>query len=404
MLYFWLLAGLLAAGTLAFVLRPLWQPHMVESVDRRRSNISIFRDRLVELESDRDSGVLSDERFAEAKADLERELLQDVSRDEANLNARPSKPAAIITGVVGVVLAVGLYLQIGGTEAFDAPGPDAMQGFDREAQIQFVRDNVDTLRAQVAANPDELEPTLMLARSYMVLQELDQALAVYEAAYPRFRESPQLLADYAEALAFRNGGRFDGEPGSLIQEALEVDPAHPKALWLAGVTAMQANQQERAEDYWRRLLAVLRAGSSAAMEIQQVLADMGAGGLQPAPSDDAHARMTVGVTLAPELAERVSADATVFVLARAAGEGAPRAPLAVARHAVADLPLEVVLDESMAMVPDLSLATVPEVVIEVRVSRSGQAEAAPGDLFGRSEPLVVGQDESVTVVIDEVVE
>ncbi len=92
--------------------------------------------------------------------------------------------------------------------------------------------------------------------------------------------------------------------------------------------------------------------------------------------------------------------ATVFVFARA--PSGPRVPLAVLRRPAGDLPFEFTLDESMAMAPGMSLATVREVVVEARVSASGNATAASGDLTGGTGPVVSGAT-GVVVTIDRVV-
>lgn len=80
-------------------------------------------------------------------------------------------------------------------------------------------------------------------------------------------------------------------------------------------------------------------------------------------------------------------------------------PLAAVRRTVADLPLEVVLDDSQAMMPGADLSSVDAVEVGARISASGEAMAAPGDLIGTSEPVATGaQEQRVKLVIDRVVE
>ena len=110
------------------------------------------------------------------------------------------------------------------------------------------------------------------------------------------------------------------------------------------------------------------------------------------------ARVSGSVRLSPALRERIRPGDTVFVLARAA-QG-PRMPLAVLRVQAAKWPLEFVLDDSLAMSPEFSLSRFEQVVIEARVSRSGEAMTQSGDLIGRSAP-VYHRTSQLEIVIDQ---
>ena len=113
---------------------------------------------------------------------------------------------------------------------------------------------------------------------------------------------------------------------------------------------------------------------------------------------DSGASVALTVALSDEARADTRPEETVFVYARAS-EGPPM-PLAVSRHTVADLPVTVTLDESMAMMPTMSLARFPDVTVGARVSRTGEAIAAPGDWFAEREGVEVGAGDTVELVID----
>ena len=108
-------------------------------------------------------------------------------------------------------------------------------------------------------------------------------------------------------------------------------------------------------------------------------------GGQAAP---AGASLQVTVSLSPAVAKKAAPNDVVFIFARAA-QG-PRMPLAIVRKQVKDLPATVALDDSSAMSPEMSLSSVPEVIVIARVSKSGMANAQPGDLEGTSGPVKSG--------------
>jgi cytochrome c-type biogenesis protein CcmH len=107
----------------------------------------------------------------------------------------------------------------------------------------------------------------------------------------------------------------------------------------------------------------------------------------------------VRVSLDPKLRDRVAAGDALFVFARAVGGS--RMPLAVIRAQANELPRSFTLDDSMAMSPATRLSSAADVIVEARVSKSGSATPAPGDLRGVSKEIKPGGDE-VSVVIDGV--
>jgi cytochrome c-type biogenesis protein CcmH len=58
------------------------------------------------------------------------------------------------------------------------------------------------------------------------------------------------------------GGRLAGRPRELIDKALALDAAHPRALEMAGSAAYEAGDFRAAARFWRQLLAQLAAESS----------------------------------------------------------------------------------------------------------------------------------------------
>ncbi len=115
----------------------------------------------------------------------------------------------------------------------------------------------------------------------------------------------------------------------------------------------------------------------------------------------AKARSVSGtVTLSPALAAKVKPDDSVFVFARPA-DGS-RMPVAVVRARVSELPLRFTLDDSRAMAPTAKISALSEVIVNARVSRSGNAIPASGDLEGATEKVKVGT-QGMSVVIDRAI-
>jgi cytochrome c-type biogenesis protein CcmH len=263
----------------------------------------------------------------------------------------------------------------------------------------------------------------MLARSYYVLQRYPEAVRAYERLLKLAPQEPSVLADYADALAMRDGRKISGRPLELVHEALKLDPNQPKALAMAGTEAFDRKDFRGAVDYWERLRGVVPADSEIGQNIAGSIAEARArGGLggeasppvaqaplvaqappvaqAPAAAPSASAKVQGTVRLAPALNARTAPTDTVFVFARAA-EG-PRMPLAVVKLQAKDLPAKFMLDDSMAMAPQLRLSNFKSVLVSARVSKTGNAVPTSGDLEGQGVAVTLGAND-VVVTIDRVV-
>lgn len=389
----WLFGGLLALMVLAaaaLVARPLLRARSVSArPSSRTANVAVYRRRLTELEADLAAGTLSRERFDEARAEVDRALLEDTEGPGEVADARPARSpvTAVVSVVVVPVLAVGLYLMLGNPGAVVPPPavPQTMGG-----ARAFVAENLEALESRVETSPDDAEAWKMLGTAYLVLERAGDAARAFAEAVRAGGEQPALLVQQARALALANGGRFGADASELLRRVLELEPDHPRALWFTGLAAAQRGEPEAAREAWNHLLALAPPGSSVTGMIEDAIAGLGlpvAGGQQPAVAD---AAVNVQVTLPEELREGLSPDTTVFVLARAAD--GPPAPLAVQRLTVADLPAMIRLDDSMAMRPGLALSNFERVEIVARVSHSGNARPAPGDIEGSVGPVAVGRE------------
>lgn len=110
-------------------------------------------------------------------------------------------------------------------------------------------------------------------------------------------------------------------------------------------------------------------------------------------------RIAGSIEIAPALRDRVPAGATLLVIAKDVG-GSPM-PLAVSRIKPGKWPQQFELDERMAMMKGVSLQQHRTVNIIARISGTGQAMPAAGDLEGRVDAVAVGAA-TVVLTIDAV--
>ena len=423
MLVFWSLAALLLAVTLALLLRPLLRAREVAAgPDADAAAISVYRDQKLALDAECADGVITAAERDAAVTELARRLGDEVATvRSAQTDQRGQRRAWFAAAALLLLIpsaAVVLYMRLGNPAAGEPAHAAATDGRNPHeiADTQIVA-MVDSLAQRLKARPDDADGWALLARSYQALGRFPEAADAYAHADALIPDNAALLADYADVLAMAQGRKLAGKPAALAQRALAIDPNHRKALALAATAALEARDLDGALAYWRRLLAQFPQASDDAKQVTAIIAEIESAQREgkgvpvagdSAPRREARALVTPPaaatiagrVDISPALATKVALTDTVFIFARAVD--GPRVPLAVLRIAAKDLPKEFTLDDSMGMAPGAKLSGAAAVIVEARISRSGNALPQSGDFSGRSAPIKPGAA-GVKVVIDQVV-
>ena len=297
--------------------------------------------------------------------------------------------------LIGLILlcAIGLYLLIGSpqhlTDAKPATPNTSQTPPDTEALVA-------QLAQHLAEQPDNPQGWFLLGRTYLKLRRYAEAVEAFTALHAQTPEANAKIA-LADALTLQNQGQIPPRALELLQQALKLAPNSTTTLWLLGQAAKQRNQIAQALDFWQRALPLLDNQPEAQQTLRAQIAQ-----LQPTPSstqDTATAGLSVHITLDTAWKNKVKAQDTVFIYAKAV-QGKPM-PLAVSRKTVADLPITVELNDSLAMLPQHTLSQHTQVRVGARISPSGQAIAQAGDLFSQEVTVDRTKSTSVKLVIDQ---
>lgn len=376
---FWLSAGLLLLAALSFLLIPILRGRRRQrEQDRTALNVALYQERVAALAAQQASGVLDDLQLSQGRDEAARELLADTEGAEPLRQRQLGKALPLLAAVLVPLLALGLYLHFGAadkvalTQEF-AQAPKSME--EMTARLERV----------VQAQPDSAEAVYFLGRAYMAEQRPAEAARTFERAVALAGRQPELLGQWAQALYFAADKRWSAQLQALTDEALKTDPNEVTSLGLRGIAAFEGERYQEAIAYWKRLLAQLPEGdaSRAALQggIDRAAERLGTQTAQvPAP---AAVRLKVRVELAPSLRDKVKAQDTVFIFARASS--GPPMPLAAKRVTVAQLPIEVELSDADAMMAQMKLSDFAEVQLVARVSKDGQPTR--GEWVGQSAPL-----------------
>lgn len=435
---------------LAFVLVPLIRQSGRAgdgaAISHAGSNVAILKSQKGEIEADFARGMLTVEERDAALAELSHRLV-----DEVPAGATIAAPAATAVrrpwlAIAGLAVTIplaagGLYalwgsshvlrmekipVQSAGAVDHGETGGDSPQMSDAK-----IVEMVDTLAKKMEQNPGDPKGWVLLARSQAALGRMPEALAAYARAATLLPKDAQVLADYADTYVMTQQGRFEGKPMEIIKRALAADPNHLKALALAGTAEMRLGNKEASIKHWEKIKSLLPKDSDDFRQVEAIIVEvrtgkppvMTADAAAPAPASAppaaavsapvatppatatqaaTGAKISGQVALAPDMLAKLAPGDVLFVLARA--KSGPRMPLAVVRIAgpkAADFPKAFELTDAMAMAPGMNLSSFPEVIVEARISKSGNAQLQPGDLSGQSEAVKPGAA-NVKVVVSSV--
>ncbi|KAB0483170.1 cytochrome c-type biogenesis protein CcmH [Pseudomonas reinekei] len=396
MIDFWLAAGLLLLVALSFLLIPVLRSRRAQlEEDRTALNVALYQERVAELQTQQQEGVLDTAQMDAGRAEAARELLADTEGVAAPRVTRLGKAAPLLAAILVPVLGLGLYLHFGASDKVEltrefSQAPKSME----EMTLRLER--------AVAAQPDSAEALYFLGRTYMTQDRPADAAKIFERTVNLAGRQPELLGQWAQALYFAEGKQWSDKIQALTDEALKADPKEVTSLGLLGIAAFESERYQQAIDYWNRLLEQLPADDKSRIALQggitratEKLVASG-GKVAEAPATKVAALLKVRVDLAPDLKAKVQPSDSVFIFARATN--GPPAPLAAKRLTVADLPATVELSDADAMMPQLKLSNFPEVQLVARISRAGQPTA--GEWIGRSQPLASNTTAPQTLTID----
>ncbi|OLU34300.1 c-type cytochrome biogenesis protein CcmI [Pseudomonas sp. PA15(2017)] len=396
MIEFWLSAGLLCLVAVSFLLIPLLRGRKVQAEeDRTALNVTLYQERLRELEQQHQAGTLNAAQWQAARDEAARELLADTEGSDARQARRLGRAVPLLAVLLVPVLAVSLYMQWGAIDQVE-------QARTFAGEPHSIEEMTARLEQAVQNNPESAEGWYFLGRSYMAQQRAADAARAFGQAVKVAGREPELLGQWAQALYFAADKQWSPQLDALTSEALKADPEEVTSLGLLGIAAYEEQRFADAIGYWERLVAVLPPGDPSRQAIaggieraRQELGSSAESAASAAPPQ-ATAGLQVRVELAEALRDKVQPGDAVFVFARAAS--GPPMPLAAKRLTVADLPVQLSLSDSDAMMPQLKLSAFDQVQLVARISRAGDAKN--GEWIGQGQPVASSTQDVQRLVID----
>jgi len=423
MILFWIIAAAMLLAALALLLPTLLRPKQFVDRDLNQINVNIAKQRLKELEAEYQAGQHSDAQYQQIQKDLEQQLANDLEKEQISPNKKikSSNMVSIIIATTVPLLTITLYLTRGNMDAMEISGPGAgadapMNRMAQNGPAPSIDEMIATLKEKLADKPNNPQGWYMLARSYMALKQYSKAVEAWDELLSLIGPNdPEVLVQYADALAMTQGGRLTGKPAEQVFQALELDPNNTQGLWLAGMAMQEQKDYMAALNYWRQLEPnmdddpesqvalrdlINRAERKLKVEVTDFQALPSIASASNKPTANSASAIRLEIDLDPSLAAKVAIEDSLFIYAKALS--GPPMPLAAVRKKAIDLPLSITLDDSMAMMPQMKLSNFKQVKVGARISKSGNAIAQDGDFYAEVQPVTVGQEGVIKILIKEI--
>ena len=417
MILFWFLALVIAFISAYIIIRPVLKPDAIKEKNNDELRVSIYRENLKEVESELNSGELDAGQLENVKNELELSLLQEkkyVTNSPEYRLQRESHPGitTIALTLAIVILSFYIYSVLGNPQLIELIQLTDETVSEDQGNVGSIDQVIILLERHLERNPDDANSHYYLANAYSSKSDFENAVSTFEHLYQLTGDNTQVMLAYVDALVRLNDGSFAGRPFDLLKRILSIEPDNYAALLFSGFAADELGDLKTANNFYTKLLPVLQDNPELLQTVNMLIAknelllpDSGSveensesGSISP---PDPARSVLINVSVSDQLLEKFSPEDTLFIYAQAL-EGMPM-PLAVIRTRADELPMEVTLDDSMAMVPTHKISDFDMVKIQARISQSGDAEVSSGDIVGLINEVSVADTGVINLVISEII-
>ncbi|MGE6325703.1 c-type cytochrome biogenesis protein CcmI [Psychrobacter sp. NPDC078370] len=376
-------------------------------------NVAVFRERLAELKTDKDSGTIDDAHYQNQKLELERQLL-DAQREVTPM-VTPGIKSRLILMVWVPVLAALAYLMVGDrTPVFDLwtaedkvgkVADDLLTGKIDQPPVWAIENGqqlISAMQTNVYRHADDPNRWMRLSELFLSLEATDSALEALSRAYRLSPDNEEIATTYAQISFFANKGQLDATSRRVLQDVLAKNPRHEGAQMLMAMGEARSNNFEEAQGWIKRLRSSIAAKPGDHTKALASLDELS--NYVSTQEKQALEGIDVTVKINANLLPLVKADDVLFVAIRDVKGGPPfaakRLPISIIKQGEASIRLSN-LD---AMMPDRTLNSArsdkTQLAVVARISHSGNAIAESGDLSGN--PIMISVEQTqVNVEINQ---
>ena len=310
-IHFWIIAAILVILILGFLCWPILNFKRSKNAPREAYDINVYKDQLIEIETDLKRGLLSLDQGEAARIEIKRRMLAAVDMSDKQNTSTMSEHGRLILTFFSISVPLGailLYLTLGSPTQPDQPFAEreAINVTLQTQQQQNLIQATNKMVKHLQSNPDDLRGWTLLARSYLSNSRYADAASAFSVAYQLSGGKPDLAVDYAEALSLAKNSVVTEEAHALFMKALENNKTNAKARYYLGMFEAQRGDLLSALQAWIDLLALSQKGAPwlpiVKEKIDQAAKDLGidAATIEPTPEVQA---IAIGIQKAYDKAQ-----------------------------------------------------------------------------------------------------
>lgn len=368
-----------------------------------QANREVYESRLAELEEEARENLISEKELNQAKRELQRAFLSDSDNPDEEVHMKPVNIWIII--VLVLVIATGLYIYDGSwkqqreadqaRENLPELSNRILRGEGAPPSEEEVWEFALGLRQRLAEQPDA-GAWALYGRIMMQLQQIDQALDAFESSRQLDPNRISTLTSYSQALIMSGTDPDLGRAARFIRQIIEEQPENAEALGLLGVVAFERGDFSQAVQAWELTLQAMSPEDPRYEAIER--------SLEQARARDSGEVMTLTVTvnIHEQLRNEMPWAANLFVFVRDPDGG--RAPVAVIRQRITDLPVTVTLTDENVMMEGQSLSDIDQWLVGARLVHGDTIELRPGDMEARPRLIDRQSGQQIELIINEFIE
>ena len=417
MILMWASFALLTLIALLFIIVPFLKKERIVTITHNANAqlISIYEQRLVELQADLDNQRIDSQNHSEAIIELKRRLLNELS-PEKSLNSRGDNRIFALTGAAFLIALAGIFYAMTGSQQQIAAWHDAMDNladYGQRAVMQkgepLTKNELQAfalaLRTKLSQSGDDEVAWMLLGRVALMLNEFDMAKQSFDKTLKINPDNMQALVSYSQVLLLEGSEENMTRAAGMLSKVLQAQPNNLDAISLLALIAFERKDWLQAKAAFEVLLASMDESDTRYAMINQRISeiDLQIAQQNVATSGEQLAAQSIQVTvdIDSQLADKQPNNGILFVFAKAA-KGSPM-PLAVVKLTDYSFPITVELSDANAMMAGLNLSSASEIIISARISNDDSVMPSTGELEGHSQVLASKEVQQVQLNIDTLI-
>jgi cytochrome c-type biogenesis protein CcmH len=254
----WLILTLMTTAVLAAI---AWPFAFGGAIARSGSDVAVYRDQLIEIDRDREAGLIGTADAEGARIEISRRLLRATEVSDApeqplvaGKKVKMRRLASLAMALVFLpTLAAGTYLRLG------SPNVASIEEIAAQAPSSSDDASVEAMVAQVERHlkgePNDGEGWEVLGPVYMRLGRYEDSVRAWQNAIANLGDSVDREENLGESLVAAANGVVTGEASTAFDKALSIDNNSVIARFYVGLAAKQRGRRDEAAKIWRQLIA-----------------------------------------------------------------------------------------------------------------------------------------------------